>query len=601
MNLFKVYLISTLLMLSFSFLGCEGDNSDTPVSTAPDTSSDTTTLPTVEENTVVDVITAILPVSSAVLTKNAQSFNIVVKAIDSKNRPYSSGNIEIVFPNDVREGRDIGYFNKFVSTLDEQGEATFVYTAPLDLDANTSNILFGFFHDENPTEVLTYTMTIVPDENQIVNTVYKITTGVVTDVTMLPEDVKSVNYSVVDENGNAVTNDNITNITVTTLNPSVGTLRDGSVVADSLTFDTNNISLNVLSNTLSGIIPIQVDAVFNDKNGLEQNLTSKFNVIVLSGAPTAMSLSYAGTSQNSDTAKFVENWVLTVTDKYNNLVNTTPAIATGLITGYAQSSAPTSNIANYLYYESATNDGNLTDGTTDILKSANNVFDNIDLVNDKLALFGGTGYKFNAYGKWDIDSFTSNELTLKDDYNGSAVTALTYVVGHNFRNEWCDGSPVVANVYAKDNNYILPTTGSMIIQVEYDYYLVGKSVVLWTNLIGESNNTTTKIGLAEKITLRGEGLNGDEYSYAKGFSGVVRLNININNTVEPYQNANFTYLPVVTGDDTNWTLLGDSMSEGNITDCLLNGGVGYVDINITDPAGKAGVIKLISVLPSREF
>ena len=601
MNLLKIFLSAIVLMLSISFSGCQGDNSDTIVVQTPSTSTGTGTLPSVDTNTTAEVITALLPISSTTLTKNAQSFNIVVKAIDSKNRPYSGGNVEVVFPNDVRQGRDIGYFNQFTSTLNAQGEAIFVYNAPANLDVNTSDIVFGFFHDENPTNVLSYTMSILPDVNQIVNTTYKITTGVGTDVTLLPEDVKSINYAVVDENGNAVSDDKITTIVVTSLNPQVGTLRDGNTSGTSISFTTNNVSLSVLSTTLSGILPIQVDATFKDTNNNDRNLTKQFNLVVLSGPPTAMSLSYAGTSQNSETAKFVENWVLTVTDKYNNLVNTTPAISMGLITGYAQSSAPTSNIANYLYYESSLNDGNLTNAATDTFSSSKNAFNNIDLVNDKLALFGGSGYKFNAYGKWDIDSFSANTLTLKDDYSGSSVSGLTFAVGHNFRNEWCDSSPVVANVYAKDNNNILPATGSMIVQIEYDYYLVGKSVVLWTNLIGENNNSIVKVGLAEKVTLRGSGLTGETYQYAKGFQGVVRLNIDISDTVEPYQNANFGYAVVVTGDDTNWSIRGDSMQDGNITDCSLNGGVAYVDVNITDPAGSAGEIKLVNVLPSSEF
>ncbi len=600
MNLLKTLLLAISLLISVSVSGCDSSNGDTNT-TLDTTTSDTGTLPTVDTNSTVEVITALLPVSSAVLTKNAQSFNIVVKAIDSINRPYSSGNIEIVFPNDVREGRDIGYFNQFISPLNAQGEATFVYTAPTNLDANKSNIVFGFFHDENPTNILSYTMTIVPDVNQIINTKYEITSGVGTDVTMLPEDVKTINYAILDENSNAVSDENIQSITVTTLNPSVGTLREGSITGNVISFSTNNVSLSVLSSTLSGLIPIKVDAIFNDDNGNEQNLTKQFNIIVLSGPPTAMSLSYAGTSQNSDTAKFVENWVLTVTDKYNNLVNTSPAIAMGMITGYTQSSATTSNIANYLYYGSSVNDGNISDGATDTFTSSRDAFDNIDLVNDKLVLFGGTGYRFAAYGKWDIDSFTSNKITLKDDYSGADISGLSYAVGHNFRNEWCSGSPVVANVYAKDNNNILPTTGSMIVQVEYDYYLVGKSVVLWTNLIGENNNSTAKIGIGEKITLRGNGLVGETYQYAKGFEGVVRLNVNIADTVESYDNANFAYAVIVTGDDTNWTIKGDSMIDGNITDCSLNNGIGYVDVNITDPAGSAGEIKLVNVLPSSEF
>ena len=295
-----------------------------------------------------------------------------------------------------------------------------------------------------------------------------------------------------------------------------------------------------------------------------------------------------------------------MTDKYNNLVNTTPSVSLGMITGYAQSSATTSNVANYLYFDAVAGDGNLTNATPDTFKSSKEVFENVDLVNDKLILFGGEGYKFASYGKWDINAIDDNKtLSLVDDYNASDETGLGYAVGHNFRNERCDGSSVVANVYAKDNNNTLGTTGSMIVQVEYDYYLVGKSTVLWANLVGENNNTEVKIGIAKKITLRGSGLEGESYDYAKGYSGVTRLYIHISDTVEYYKNANFGYAVEVSGDDTNWTVSGTSMDQ-NITSCVdadnvNTGGVAYVDVNITSDATNSGTITVKNVLVGSEF
>ena len=547
-----------------------------------------------------DVPAIVFDDTNITVTQNGEVVAVGMTVYNKDNSYYPDGNITIKYPDSVLTGKNVGSFDSS-SLAVENGRAVFTYTAPNPLDGNDT-LTFTFYHDAQPIlSQKDLNITIVPDSGQIVLTNYVL--DAIYNTSMDLEVTKQMTFFVADDQGVNIADSNMTSLTVTVLNTALGSLEDSSGnTGSTLTVNNkNNVQMNVKSTTLSGVLPIQVEASFKDANNNDQNLTRVFNIVVLSGPPTAMSLSYAGTSQNSENAKFIENWVLTVTDKYNNLVNTTPAVSMGMITGYTQSSDTTANIANYLYYTSSTNDGNLTNGATDTFTSSKAPFDNVDLVNDKLVLFGGDGYRFEAYGKWDIDSFTSSELTLKDDYNGSDITELSYAVGHNFRNEWCSGSPVVANVYAKDNNNILGTTGSMIIQVEYDYYLVGKSVVLWTNLVGESNNTAGKIGLAQKVTLRGNGLTGETYQYAKGFEGVVRLNITITDTVEWYKNANFGYAVVVTGDDTNWSIQGDSMIDGNITDCTLNGGVGYVDINISDPAGNAGEIKIVNVLPSSEF
>jgi len=447
-------------------------------------------------------------------------------------------------------------------------------------------------------------MSILPEVNHTVLTDHESSASNNNDTPIGLESTKSISYSVVNATSNALLPDtNITSITVSSLNPSLVTLQDAyGNSGDTLSVvNKNRFSINVLSNTISGLVPLKVDATFFDSNNQEQNLSEIFELVVLSGAPTAMSLSYAGTEQNTTKAKFIENWVLTVTDKYNNVVNSQPSISMGALTSYTQSSAATGNVANYLYFNPSAGSGTLSDADPDTFTSSNNAFDNVDLINDKLVLFGGDGYRFDAFGKWDINNINaSNELELVDDYNGSGVSDLGFAVGRNFRNEVCSGNPVVANVYAKDGNNILDATGSMIIQIEYDYYLVGKDIVLWTNLVGSSNNSDVKMGLSRKVTLRGQGLDAQSYTYAAGFSGTVRLNISITNTVEYYKNANFDYLVEVTGIGTDWTEQGSSMSDGDITNCVLNNGVGYVDVNIISSVDD-GVIRLTNVLPSSEF
>ena len=591
MSLMKIAVSLVLFSSLFLFSGCQGNNSDTLSSSSVPTQ-------TVDTNTT-NKITVVLPISSTVLTTNSEVVKIDIRAFDSANNPYSSGTIVKVNPSDVLTGRDIGTFDKTTSTL-VNGVASFVYTAPANLAADVSNITFAFYHSSDPTNVKVYTMSIVPKVNQTVLTSYTLETSTTTDVQMNLQSSKTVSYTIYDANRNQLANDNVVSMKITSLNPSLGTLSDTSGnTGSSITINSkNNVTVNITSNTKSGIVPIKVEASFKDVNGKVQNLTEVFNVTILSGPPTAMSLSYAGTTQNASKAKFIENWVLTVTDKYNNLVNSNPSISMGMLAGYAKSSGTTANSAGYLYYPPSSG-GTLSAGTPDKFTATSGVFSNVDQVNDILVLFGN-GYTYNASGKWDINTNSASTLDLVDDYAGANTSGLGFAVGHNYRQDRCnEGSEWVANVYPQNNNYILDATGSMVLQVEYDYYLVGKSVMLWANLVGEHNGATVKIGEAKKVNLRGNGLSGESYTYAKGYTGTRRLYISVADTVEWYYNANFGYNVEVTGDGTSWSVTGTSMSNG-ITSCTASGRA-YVDVTITASPDSGGTITLSNVLPANEF
>jgi hypothetical protein len=169
-----------------------------------------------------------------------------------------------------------------------------------------------------------------------------------------------------------------------------------------------------------------------------------------------------------------------------------------------------------------------------------------------------------------------------------------------------DGVEWVGNVYPESGNYIIDDTGSMRLNVEYDYYMVGKAVMLWVNLVGQqnSNNTTVRIGESKKVTLRGQGLVGDTYSFSAGFEGVVRLYVNIKNTVEFLKNGYFGYVVTVQSDDANWTNLGSSTENNGITYCYGDdnqSGAVYVDVNFTSETENEGTVSLTNVLVGSEF
>ena len=583
------------------FVGCQGGNGSSSSQTSnSDNNISDSNVSIPDSNLSANIYTVILPVSSTVLTTNNQVVNIDVRVFDGNNNPYSVGKIIKINPNDVLTGRDTGTFDKQESTL-VNGVATFVYTAPDDLDKNTSDIPFAFYHDSNSSNRRIYTMSIVPDKNQTTISSYTLTTSDSSDVDMGLSSTKTVSYSVKDSNDNLVKDSNMVSMTVRTLNPSLITLSDSfGNSGNELVLNTKSVmTINLNSNTKSGLVPLKVDAKFKDANGDDHNITEVFNMLVLSGPPTAMSLSYAGTSQQSDRAKFTDRWVLTVTDRYNNLVNTHPAVSVGMLAGFIQDSSKTvANTPNYLYVEPGVNGGSLG-ATNNTFTAPNNVFDNVDQTNDYLLTFGN-GYTYPASGKWDINTNSSKVLDLIDDYNETSVNKLGFAVGHNYRQDTCrQGTEWVANVYTDDSSRIIKDNGSLGLNVEYDYYLVGKDTMLWANLIGTQNTTGHRVRLGEsrKITLRGDGITGESYSYPKGFTGNVTLNVSIANTVEWYRNANFFY-KVTVGDETKWNLVGDSMGNG-VTSCL-NNGIAYVTINITS-AGKAGTVSLTNMVPANEF
>ena len=601
MGILKKIMVIVSLAAMFIFGGCQGNNSEEVIAsggTAP-----------VIDTTTSEVATVVLPVTTKEITTNSEVVNVTVKVFDGNNNPFTTGNIKIAYPDDVLTGRDIGSFSALTAVPDSTGTAGFTYTAPSDLNADTSNIAFTFYHDSDPTTGSVYTFTINPELNQTVLTNYSLEISDPSDITMGLESDKPLNFVVKDDNGNPVADSSMTSMTITSMNPVFGTLSNdtGTITnVSTLTINGDNeVTVNLTSYTNSGLNSIQVDTTFTDVNSQEQNLSEIFNIIVLSGPPSAMSLAYASTSQDANRAKFIEKWVLTVVDKYNNPVDSNPGVTMGMIAGYAQDSSGTAtNPAGYLYFNPGAVTGGTLNATSDDFTAPGglNVFTNVDFDNEILVTYGN-GYTYPASGKWDIDAVgsTSNVLTLKDDYTNTDTPELGYAVGNNFRQDVCDpGIEWVANVYPENNNFIMDDQGSLIVNIEYDYYLVGKSTMLWVNLIGKDyvSQETVKIGEARKVTLRGQGLESIDYSYAEGFTGVVHFPIYIKNTVERYYNANFGYLVQATGKGTVFYTSDTSMNNG-ITSCI-NGGAAYVDVNVTASAG-AGILSLINVLPSNEF
>lgn len=555
----------------------------------------------------------ILPLQQKNLTLNNEVVNIDIKVYDEDNNPYNSGSIKVEYPDDILSSRDIGSFQSSTVML-ENSQAVFHYTAPSNLDLNTSDIVFKFYHEDNPSVKKDFTFSIVPEENQTIVTKYVLQTSLEDDVAMDLNDTKLISFFVKDKDGKLVPDNKMHSIKVSLLNSSLGILEDNYMhQATTLEIkEKNSVTLNLKSSIISGIIPIQVDVDFQDINDKNQTLSSVYNVIVMSGAPTTISLSYAGTTNNKEYAKFIDTWIVTVTDKYNNKVNTNPAVSMGLMAGYATSSAKTRNHLDFLYYKTYEGNGTLNGSNATFQAhstlGSSNIFKDVDQNNDYLVIFGN-GYNYNASGKWDI-YLTNNDDTLEivDEYNGTVSSNLGFAVGNNKREDMCeDGIEWTSNVYPENNNYIINNNGSMKINVEYDYYLAGKDVMLWVNLVGSQNTqndekSLARIGEAKKVTLRGMGIAGESYSFSKGFNGIVRLHIMLSDTSEFLRNSNFDFAVTVDADDANWSVVDSNMQHGGASYCYgypNKSGISYVDVNIS--AGNKGSVSLTNLTLKNEF
>lgn len=363
MSKLRIFLTSLLVVLALAFTGCGSDNSEVE-NASGGTGTGTGTIPDItddEDEDALDIndtqLTVLLIDNSKTVTLNGESFAIDVRVIDGANNPYSAGNVNIVFPNDVRDGRDVGSFESLSVTPDNNGIATFNYTAPKTLSTNTNNIYFGFYHVDNPSDIQQFTITIEPEANQSTLTTYEIKSSLVSgSLTMDLNSTKTVSFSVIDDAGNQLDSDSITSISMTLLNSPLADIQYKGVTYDTTVTmndpDKNTLSVNLVSFTRSGIVPIEVTANFINSDGNADTVDGIFNFKILSGPPTAMSIVYEGTSHDEVNAKFVDRMVITVTDKYFNKVNTNPAVTGSLIVGYAQEIANPATI----YYDTATYD-----------------------------------------------------------------------------------------------------------------------------------------------------------------------------------------------------------------------------------------------------
>jgi len=563
------------------------------------------------------------------LTQNNESRQIVLKVYDINNGPVSGGTISVRYPNEVLTGVDVGTLAPVDSAEIQNGEAVFNYTGPSDLisliNSGHTNTVFTFFDTLNPTKSVNVTIAYNPDTT----TPPPLLTGYTVDFISSNQEATTnldttavFTLSVKDDNGKLIANEDLNSTDITSMQPNLVRFIDATgAEVDTLHFDgKNNIAMTIKTYTVAGLVPFAIALKIKDANGVlaDKNVTK--SITVFSGPPTAMSISYASTGQDANNVKFIEKMVVSLTDKWNNPVNTQPTIYAGAITGYTVD--PTSTVGNQYMIRNTTATAQATVSSHAIganLHDATGVnFDVIDPYNDVLMTFGNS-YSYQASGKWDIDAATGGtDIFMTDTYTAIDPTSnMGYAVGHNHRQDICDfGREWIGQVDSADGTFKVDSTGSVVIDFRYDYQLTGKTVFFGASVVGTLNSANgaeeLRMGEAVKHTLRGHGIESPgTYNVPKGFSGTVTFyNFGLTDTAEYLRNAKFSFSQIETTGDVLATYDASSNDVNPVTtrsriyDCVDDNGAdtdgrAWVRYNVTSTEG--GTMTLSNGLVVSEF
>jgi len=553
--------------------------------------------------------TPVLKNNTLEITTNKQNESITVVVYDQLNRPAEKGKVSIIYPDIVANGVDVGSFSQ-TSVDVKAGEALFSYTAPSNLqaliDANITTTSFKFYYNDAISNYVELTLTFNPDTNQTIIKSYNLLFAPQDNsYKMSLEESKSFSVTLVDDENNVVDDTNILDLNISLENSFIAQLINSSGDTNtSFHFtNTNNTTLTLQSKTVSGLVPIHIYTHFKDINGDMKDLNKTFNIIVESGPPTSISISYSGTTQDTTRAKFIEHFAISVTDKYFNPVNTNPQVSVGAIVGYAkyQDDGIAANTDKRIYIDTAPL-ATLTNNTLDLNQNLIDTNTTIDLANDILVTFGA-GYTYPASGGWNFDDYNATHIYLSSgQYDGNTTLNLGFAIGRNHRQDACNfGDEWLGQAKLQNDASTIDEAGTAIVELSYDYYLVGKDIVLYINIIGKDNtlNKELRIGEAKKHTLRGLGLTtGSDTTITAedGATVVKRFYAWIEQTPEAYRNANFSFFDVVTSGKGRI----NSATRMPIESCTT-GGHAYIEYNITADVNETFTVSVSNPVVTQEF
>jgi hypothetical protein len=265
-------------------------------------------------------------------------------------------------------------------------------------------------------------------------------------------------------------------------------LNDNGKAHSELSFQKQNgIDLYIQTYNKSGIANFDIDVNYTNNRGEVHNLETRTSLTILSGEPTAFSINSAGVEYKEDTKWFEQKFLISASDKYNNVVNIASKISISAMADFTKDS----NGRRILHGKfSNTKASIITDSEnhTAILQANSNLFGNIDPTRDFLLLFGNI--KANeALGKWDIDEYNYNQSTLQltDAYYGDNHNNLGFAVGHNYYSEICssESKEWELNIDSTNGIYQLDEEGKTYVTLKFPAYMIGKKIALGVNFSGK--------------------------------------------------------------------------------------------------------------------
>jgi len=545
----------------------------------------------------------ILTSNTTEVTQNSQSVSIDVGVVDSNNNPFPTGEVKIVYPSDVKEGRDVGIFTQ-LSVPVKNGVSSFTYTAPKVLDANTSDLIFKFYHEELPSNSKIFTITINPDKNQTVSTSYKLTGSYLDgNITMNLESKKQIAFYLKDEQGTEVDESKITSISVTLLNTDLADLENiDGLKGDTITLDKSSASVYVISSTTSGIVPIKVIATFTDANSNIQVITEYLNVVIVSGPPTAMSINYVSTTNDEDNSQFQEKMIVSLTDKYSNKVNSNPGLSVALIAGYADD---ISGSMSYMYHKT----GGVIDTADDKFKVAEGSVMQAVITNSgsgyrvpPVVSLSGGGSGFSAianlstYGSISAinilsggsEYVSSPTVTAGGSGNGFSATATLSTTGTFFATATNSSEIAILTLDNKGQGYITVPTISATGGTGFDAIAVLEEKGSIKSLSIDDAGTDYEVG--DVLPVGGDGSGGSvkvqTVDAGGGITGLVILDAGSGYTYATID----TLLASPKNDAVVSAVIGFSVKEIQ----LKNGGIGYNNDTLTVSGGGPTVAAQVS-------
>jgi len=243
----------------------------------------------------------------------------------------------------------------------------------------------------------------------------------------------------------------------------------------------NTIGLTCKAGVHSGVDILKISAQ------IDGNLTTKeIPITVQSGPINTVSINFVKTQYNADNGIYESIYSVHAVDKYSNPAQAGSQINVGLVVNNKKSG--TDGSINY--------DGSETKFTaTDIGSSPTEE-------KDTIIVFATATKTDPLYlGGWIIDSIIDNDnVVLSSIYDGDAVSSLYYVSGDERKYDKCDNTLKVADFDHEDKTYQLDATGTALLTLRFDPFLVGHTIGIYVNSYQEK-----RVGISLKQFLIGLG------------------------------------------------------------------------------------------------